>query len=93
MVTARPPIIASVVAAFLDFGFLKAGTPLEMASTPVSAADPEENPRATRKTRAKPDSECSATNVKLALSACITEPVAALISPYTIITRMETMKA
>ncbi len=32
----------NVVAAFFDSGFLNAGTPLEMASTPVSATAPEE---------------------------------------------------
>ena len=29
---------------FLDSGRLKAGTPFEMASTPVSATAPDENP-------------------------------------------------
>jgi hypothetical protein len=33
---------SSVVAAFLDSGALNAGTPLEMASTPVSAVQPAE---------------------------------------------------
>ena len=42
MVTAMVPSSSSVVAAFLLFGFRKAGTPLEIASTPVSAAQPEE---------------------------------------------------
>lgn len=54
IVTASRPIIASVVAAFLLFGLRKAGTPLLIASTPVSAAQPEENARSSRKTRAKP---------------------------------------
>jgi hypothetical protein len=35
------PISSSVVAAFFDFGLLKAGTPLLIASTPVSAAEPD----------------------------------------------------
>jgi hypothetical protein len=38
----RAAIIASVVAAFLDFGYLNAGTALEMASTPVRAVVPAE---------------------------------------------------
>ena len=38
-----------VFAAFLLLGFLNAGTPLEIASTPVSAAQPEENARRNRK--------------------------------------------
>ena len=48
------PSSSSVVAAFLLFGFLNAGTPLEMASTPVSAAQPEENARASSATMANP---------------------------------------
>ena len=32
-----------VIEAFFDSGFLNAGTPLETASTPVSATAPEEN--------------------------------------------------
>ena len=54
MVTDSVPSSSSVVAAFLLFGFLNAGTPLEIASTPVSAAQPEEKVRASRKTMAKP---------------------------------------
>ena len=54
MVTAMVPSSSSVVAAFLLLGFLKAGTPLEMASTPVRAAQPEENVRANSATMAKP---------------------------------------
>ncbi len=54
MVTASRPIAARVLAAFFDLGLRKAGTPLEIASTPVSAAQPEEKARSSRKTRAKP---------------------------------------
>ncbi len=36
------PMIASVAAAFLDWGLRNAGTPLLIASTPVSAVAPEE---------------------------------------------------
>ena len=54
MVIESTPSSSSVVAAFLLFGFLNAGTPLEIASTPVSAAQPEENARSSRKTNAKP---------------------------------------
>jgi hypothetical protein len=54
MTTARVPIMARVVAAFLLLGFRKAGTPLLIASTPVSAAQPEEKARRSRKTRANP---------------------------------------
>ena len=45
IVTEMPPSRASVVAAFFDFGFLNAGTPLLMASTPVRAAQPDANAR------------------------------------------------
>ena len=44
-----PPSSASVVAAFFDFGFLNAGTPLLIASTPVRAAHPDANARRIRK--------------------------------------------
>jgi hypothetical protein len=59
MVTASAPIRASVVAAFRDLGLRKAGTPLLMASTPVSAAQPDEKARSSRKTRANPASPSS----------------------------------
>ena len=49
IVIAIMPSSSSVVAALRLLGFRKAGTPLEIASTPVSAAQPEENARASRK--------------------------------------------
>jgi len=49
------PISNNVVAAFLLFGFLNAGTPLAMASTPVSAVHPWEKARMAKKTRANAD--------------------------------------
>ena len=49
IVIAMAPSRKRVVAAFLLFGLRNAGTPLEIASTPVSAAQPEENARASRK--------------------------------------------
>ncbi len=48
IVTESVPISSSVVAAFLLFGFLNAGTPLLIASTPVRAAQPDENVRRIR---------------------------------------------
>ncbi len=63
------------MAAFLDFGSLKAGTPLATASMPVRAVVPDENARATRKTRAAPVKEFSATISQLALSACRVSPI------------------
>ena len=54
MLTAMPPSNASVVAAFLLLGLRNAGTPLLIASTPVSAVDPEEKARSSRNANAKP---------------------------------------
>ena len=51
--TAITPIATSVSCAFLAFGGLKAGTPLAMASTPVSAVQPEENARRVKNSSAK----------------------------------------
>ena len=51
IVMAIMPSSSSVVAAFLLLGRWKAGTPLEIASTPVSAAQPEEKARASRNSR------------------------------------------
>ncbi len=54
MVTEIRPISSRVVAAFLLLGFWNAGTPLEMASTPVRAAQPEEKARSIRNAIASP---------------------------------------
>ena len=54
MVMAMMPIAAMVAAAFVDLGLRKAGTPLEIASTPVSAVQPLEKARRTSITRASP---------------------------------------
>ncbi len=43
IVMAITPMTASVSAAFFACGRRKAGTPFEIASTPVSAVEPEEN--------------------------------------------------
>ena len=70
MVTATTPSSSSVVAALRLFGGLNAGTPLEMASTPVSAAQPEENVRSSRNANAKlVRSCCSASITRPALGA------------------------
>ena len=69
-VTEMTPSNNSVVAALRDLGFRKAGTPLLMASTPVSAALPDENARATKNTNANPStSPCSECKSKPADSA------------------------
>src|SRR5919201_1953762 len=49
--------IVSVPAAFLLLGFLKLGTPLLTASTPVNAVHPEANARMARRTTASPVAE------------------------------------
>ena len=54
IVTEMLPISSRVVAAFLLLGFWKAGTPLLIASTPVRAAQPDENARSIKKARARP---------------------------------------
>ena len=75
MVTEMIPIISSVVAALRDFGFWKAGTPLLIASTPVSAAAPCEKARITRNTKASPATcEWSGAICTEALSARISCP-------------------
>ena len=47
------------MAALRDLGFWNEGTPLEIASTPVRAAQPEEKARSTRKPPARPTSPWS----------------------------------
>ena len=47
-VPSSTPIHTSVAAAFFDSGRRNAGTPLEIASTPVSATAPDENPLSSR---------------------------------------------
>ena len=65
---------SNVVAAFLDLGFLKAGTPLLTASMPVNAVVPDENARANKKTRARPLKVASGLISQLALSASMVAP-------------------
>ena len=54
LVVASRPITTSVVAALRLFGGWNDGTPLETASTPVSAVQPDANARRTRKTVSRP---------------------------------------
>lgn len=86
MVTAIRPIMSSVVAALRLLGLRKAGTPLLMASTPVSAAQPVEKARRIRKAAAKAvRSLCSATIEKSALGACNCSPKTTVRKPPTTI--------
>ncbi len=81
IVIASMPSSNRVVAAFLLLGFLNAGTPLLIASTPVSAVQPEENARSTRNTVAAPPKLLVATTPKCALSARKWVPVAMRMRP------------
>ena len=77
-----------VVAAFFDSGFLKAGMPLEIASTPVSAVQPEVKARRMRK-RPIPSVACSASR---GVDVAAGSPVSTRTKPMAIITNMPTTK-
>ncbi len=72
-----------VVAALSLLGFLKAGTPLLIASTPVRAAHPDENARSSRKAAASPVTPWpgSGSSVRPALSAGVRVPVKCWMKP------------
>ena len=74
---------------------MNAGTPLLIASTPVNAAQPDENARATRKTIANPStSPCSDLTVNPAVSACRWSPSTKIWNnPQPIMMYMPIMKA
>ena len=87
MAAAMAPSMSSVVAAFFDLGRWKLGTPLEMASTPVRAAQPEEKALRMRKAPASPVSPESqpgpATTSKAADWAWPSVPMASWTNPVT----------
>jgi hypothetical protein len=89
------PSSSSVVAAFLDFGLRKAGTPLEIASTPVSAAAPWVKLRSTSSTSARPvNASPSATRRRSALSARTESPrISTRVRPQMIIVATPMTKA
>ena len=60
IVMAVLPMSASVRAAFRLLGLRNAGTPLAIASTPVSAVQPEAKARSTKKAKARPGQPRSA---------------------------------
>ena len=64
----------SVAAALRLFGFLKLGTPLLTASTPVKAVHPDANARSTTATSTRPLTLCSAWIPMLADSATGASP-------------------
>ena len=85
-----------VVAALRLLGFWNAGTPLEIASTPVSAAQPDENARSSRNAVAMPAIASwsgSGMSVNCALSARPRFPVTAWTTPTTPIPTMPRMNA
>ncbi len=81
-----------MVAAFLLFGGRNAGTPLLIASTPVSAVHPEENALSSTKMSASPVKVPAGGTCRCALSACGGCPSAILINPQTIIRTTTPMK-
>jgi hypothetical protein len=85
-----------VVAALRDFGLRNAGTPLEIASTPVSAAQPEENARASRKISATVVSGWSQPGsgriVRSALSTSGSVPLSSRMNPHAHMPMMAVMK-
>ena len=96
MVMESRPIISRVVAALRLFGFLKAGTPLEIASTPVRAAQPDEKARSSRKALAIPTMASwsgSGISSNCALSAWPRLPVTAWKTPTIPIPTMPRMNA
>lgn len=86
------PMITSVVRALRHSGGRKAGTPFEMASTPVTAAPPEAKAWSTMKSEAPkrmPSPARPKASIPSAASASGSPPVAILQSP----TRRTTMLA
>ena len=92
------PMITSVVRAFFHAGLRNAGTPLEMASTPVTAAPPDANAcRTTNSDGAEEEPVAAASpNVHhpgvVVLGAVGSEPVSDLSTPEPSSTTMLTMK-
>jgi hypothetical protein len=82
------------VAALRLFGGLNAGTPLEIASTPVSAVLPDANARIIRKAKANPVNTCSGSTSRPALGARRWLPNTTIRrKPQAIINRTAIMKA
>src|ERR1700694_585051 len=86
---AKPAMITSVCAAFFDCGRRKAETPFEIASTPVSAAEPDAKARRTRKTPTDPVPAAST----CVLAACGAPPVATFQRPTPTIAYIAARKA
>ena len=84
------------MAAFVLLGLRKAGTPLAIASTPVSAAAPDENERARMATMAHPANSAlpsGATTMRSPVSLTSSSPNTRIRnSPIPIMSNMEPMK-
>ncbi len=92
--TAVMPMTAIVVAALRDFGARKAGTPLEIASTPVSAVQPEANarrPSISSPSPARVSLPSWALMPRTALGACGSSPKTTRTAPVITIRRMPPM--
>ncbi len=95
IVTEIAPSSSSVFAALRDFGLRNAGTPLLIASTPVSAAQPWVNDRSTSSINASPvNASPSASSSRSALGARTSSPNTSIrVSPQMIIVPMPSMNA
>ena len=91
MVMAMVPMMARVSAAFLACGRRKAGTPFEMASTPVSAVEPEEKAR--RMTNSPMGPATLASSAAGAIGSADGQPPRHRKSPTPIIVTIDAMKA
>ena len=77
-----------VVAAFLDSGGLNAGTPFDIASTPVIAVQPLEKAVSSRKSVSGPPTG----SIGFTATTGVTSPVRTRHAPRPIIARIVTMK-
>ncbi|OUD92716.1 hypothetical protein CMMCAS03_06495 [Clavibacter michiganensis subsp. michiganensis] len=84
-------MMTRVACAFLTLGVRNAGTPLEMASTPVSAEQPLENARSSRRMKATCD-RLGVSTVYAADSATGGSPRAVRTRPTTIMRPTLAMK-
>ena len=91
--TAMTPIIASVVAALRALGRSKDGTPLLIASTPVSAVQPEANARTTSNSNARLVKFPTSGSGSAAVDASGSPPVTAWTPAHTNISRVSPTKA
>jgi hypothetical protein len=71
------PIIVNVVAALRARGFSNEGTPLLIASTPVSAVHPDANARTSSTTIAQPTNGVTGSTGRSAVTACGRPPAVA----------------